>query len=102
CPRVSLQKDSRARCPRSQHCHPASSAAARLAAATNAAILSASLTPFVSTPLLTSTPQGRAVRIARPTFSARKPPATIILCFPPTSRASSQSNEVPVPPCAFG
>jgi len=47
-----------------------------LGARTNARTLSASLVPFVSTPLRTSTAYGRVVRTQSATFSGVRPPLT--------------------------
>src|SRR5690349_23276187 len=59
-----------------------------------------SLIPTVdSTPLETSTPQGRATRIASTTFPACNPPARINGCA--RSRGiNDQSNVLPLPPAS--
>src|SRR5579859_6607901 len=64
----------------------------------NISIFSTSFTRFVSTPLLTSTPQGYTWRIAALTFSGVRPPASRIGISCATVRASVQSWVWPVPP----
>src|SRR5688572_2580270 len=76
--------------------------AAPRARATNSAVRARSLTPGVpaSTPLATSTPNGKTSRIASATLSGSRPPARISGRSRDSSRTSDQSKTCPVPPCA--
>jgi len=76
------------------------------ALAMNARIFAGSFCPGAdSTPLTTSTPQGRSLMIASSTLVGESPPAAIKLSAPAwlkrPLRAASQSNAAPVPPTAF-
>src|SRR5258706_11942509 len=85
---------------RSDRVHRASHTSAFLTSATNAPILAASLMPLEdSTPLDTSTAQGRTRRIASPTLSRVSPPDSTSGWLPPAG-TSDQSKLLPTPPYA--
>ena len=68
-----------------------------------AAILAASLMPFAdSTPLDTSTPQGRTRRTAAATFSRVATHSAMLLLEPPTREAGARSGQMAQFEAAFG
>src|SRR5271157_601936 len=88
------------------HCSHSISRSHALAQAINSLTLAASLRPgAASTPVTTSTPQGRNVAIASATLAGFSPPAAIRRFFSPARWkrafcAAAQSKVVPVPPVA--